>query len=99
MLHHVWDHEAVVIGVLLTSIALVGTNSAIAQETRCPNIVLIIGDDHGYPYFGFTGSPHVHTPHLDELAQNGAAVHAGSYKDNHCRPVLQPLVTGLYPMQ
>ena len=32
------------------------------SPNRPPNIVLVIGDDHGFPYFGFTGSEHVRTP-------------------------------------
>ena len=27
-----------------------------ATRTEQPNILMLIGDDHGYPYFGFTGS-------------------------------------------
>ena len=64
-----------------------------------PNIVLIIGDDHGFPYFGFTGSEHVHTPHLDRLASEGATFLLAHVTANHCRPSLQTLITGLYPMQ
>ena len=29
--------------------------SAQALADRPPNVVLLIGDDHGYPYFGFMG--------------------------------------------
>ena len=78
------------------------TIAAKAQEPdgdRPSNIILLIGDDHGFPYFGFTGSEHVHTPHMDRLAQNGAVFLLGHVTDNHCRPSLQTLVTGLYPLQ
>ncbi len=33
-----------------------------------PNIVLLVGDDHGYPYFGFMGADYVQTPQMDKLA-------------------------------
>ena len=36
-----------------------------------PNIVLLIGDDHGYPYFGFMGDDNVETPSMDALAAGG----------------------------
>ena len=36
-----------------------------------PNIILIIGDDHGWPYFGFMDDPIIATPHLDALAVRG----------------------------
>ena len=37
-------------------------------KINIPNIILIIGDDHGYPYFGFMGSEIVSTPNMDALA-------------------------------
>ena len=60
-----------------------------------PNIILIIGDDHGYPYFGFMGSEIV-------LPQHGYACKSkiftnGYVPDNHCRPALQALITGIDP--
>lgn len=69
------------------------------EPDRPPNIVLVIGDDHGFPYFGFTGSDHVRTPNLDRLAQEGAAFLFAYATANHCRPSLQTLITGLYPAQ
>ena len=62
-----------------------------------PNIILIIGDDHGYPYFGFMGSEIVSTPNMDILARNGALFTNGYVPDNHCRPALQSLITGIDP--
>ena len=56
-----------------------------------PNILLIIGDDHGYPYFGFMGSEIVSTPNMDVLARSGALFTNGYVPDNHCRPALQAL--------
>ena len=90
----------VAVRLLLIVIAVFSwASQAPAQPVLPPNIVLIIGDDHGYPYFGFTGSAHVHTPHLDRLASEGALFTLGHTTDNHCRPALQTLVTGLYPAQ
>ncbi len=62
-----------------------------------PNIILIIGDDHGYPYFGFMGSEYVKTPHMDTLANSGVLFTNGYVPDNHCRPALQSLITGMLP--
>ena len=62
-----------------------------------PNIILIIGDDHGYPYFGFMGSKYVKTPNLDTLAHSGVLFKNGFVPDNHCRPALQSLITGMLP--
>ena len=68
-----------------------------AKQNSKPNIILIIGDDHGYPYFGFMGSEIVKTPHMDTLANNGVLFTNGYVPDNHCRPALQSLVTGILP--
>ena len=66
-------------------------------DTKLPNIVLIIGDDHGYPYFGFMGADYVKTPNMDALASSGAMFKNGYVPDNHCRPSLATLVTGMLP--
>ena len=63
-----------------------------------PNIILIIGDDHGYPYFGFMGSDDVITPNMDTLANSGVLFTDGYVPENHCRPALQSLVTGMLPV-
>ena len=67
-------------------------------DTKLPNIVLIIGDDHGYPYFGFMGADYVKTPNMDALASSGAMFKNGYVPDNHCRPSLATLVTGMLPI-
>ena len=36
-----------------------------------PNIVLLMGDDHGWEETGYHGHPHVKTPVLDEMAAAG----------------------------
>ena len=68
-----------------------------AKQNAKPNVILIIGDDHGYPYFGFMGSEIVKTPHMDTLANSGVLFTNGYVPDNHCRPALQSLVTGILP--
>ncbi|MBK98815.1 MAG: hypothetical protein CL672_08525 [Balneola sp.] len=67
------------------------------QNDNYPNIVLIVGDDQGYPYFGFMGSDYVYTPNMDELAKNGTLFTQGYVPQNHCRPSLQTLMTGMLP--
>ena len=52
---------------LLASLLLAGP----AAAAGAPNIVLVIGDDHGWPYASFMGHPTVQTPILDVLAANG----------------------------
>lgn len=70
-----------------------------ARAPERPNIVLLIGDDYGYPYHGFTGSEVVQTPHLDRLAAEGTVFTQGFATSNVCRPSMWTLLTGLYPLQ
>lgn len=67
------------------------------SDIRLPNIILIVGDDQGYPYFGFMGADYVHTPNMDSLAMSGVLFTNGYVPENHCRPSLQTLVTGILP--
>ena len=44
---------------------------AVAEETRKPNIVLIVADDLGYRELGCFGQKRIRTPNLDRLASQG----------------------------
>jgi arylsulfatase A len=70
-----------------------------ADPGRPPNIVLLIGDDHGWPYYGFMGSKTVQTPNLDQLAREGTSFSFAHSTCSLCRPSLATLLTGLYPVQ
>ena len=41
-----------------------------AGEPR-PNLILMMGDDHGWEETGYNGHPYVKTPVLDEMAATG----------------------------
>ena len=47
-----------------------------ATTAATPNIILLMGDDHGWEETGYNGHPHVKTPVLDEMAATGLAVRA-----------------------
>ena len=64
-----------------------------------PNVVLIIADDLGWPYLGFLGDENVITPNMDILGRGGSVFEVGHATSNFCRPTLQSLITGLYPVQ
>ncbi|MEM6348850.1 MAG: sulfatase-like hydrolase/transferase [Bacteroidota bacterium] len=68
------------------------------QDPELPNVILLVGDDQGYPYFGFMGADYVQTPNMDSLAASGLVFDNGYVSDNHCRPSLQTLLTGLLPI-
>ena len=66
-----------------------------ASPGNKPNVILILGDDWGWPYYGFMGHPIVKTPNLDKLAAEGITFVNGTSAAAHCRPSLQSLMTGL----
>jgi arylsulfatase A-like enzyme len=77
-------------------LALLGCG--VAPDAR-PNLVLVIGDDHGWRDFGFAGSPYARTPRLDRLAAEGTVFPLGYTTASVCRPSLLSLLTGLDPSQ
>jgi arylsulfatase A-like enzyme len=78
---------------------LLGLLGCGAAPTSPPNLVLVIGDDHGWRDFGFAGSPYAQTPHLDRLAAEGTVFRLGYTTASVCRPSLLSLLTGLDPSQ
>ncbi|MEL6192280.1 MAG: sulfatase-like hydrolase/transferase [Bacteroidota bacterium] len=86
--------------VLLSNIILFSCQSEKTEEKEpsLPNIILLVGDDQGYPYFGFMGADYVQTPNMDALVANGTLFTDGYVSDNHCRPSLQTLLTGILPI-
>ena len=69
------------------------------EPEQPPNILFIIGDDHGWPNSGFMGDPIVQTPELDRLAAQGTVFNYGYATASVCAPSLQTLLTGLHPHQ
>ncbi len=67
------------------------------QQSEKPNIILIMADDMGYSDIGCYGGV-IHTPELDELAENGLRF-TQFYNTARCCPTRASLLTGLYPHQ
>ena len=87
------------IKIFLTTLLILFFSCENNSKSDLPNIILIIGDDHGYPYFGFMGADYVKTPNMDQLASSGTLFKNGYVPDNHCRPSLATLVTGMLPIK
>ena len=67
-----------------------------AQETRRPNILVIVGDDMGYADVGFHGCADIPTPHLDRLAKSGTRCTSGYVSGPYCSPTRAGMLTGRY---
>ena len=68
-------------------------------DSKQPNIVLIISDDHAWTDYGFAGHPHAKTPNIDRLAAEGLTYTRGYVTTAICSPSLATMLTGLYPHQ
>jgi N-sulfoglucosamine sulfohydrolase len=59
-----------------------------------PNILLLLSDDHSYPYLSCYGDPNVNTPVLDKLAAEGMKCHRFFTVAPQCVPSRAGLMTG-----
>ena len=68
-----------------------------ANAADRPNVVLLMGDDHGWEETGYNGHPHVKTPVLDEMA--ATALRLENFYAGHpsCSPTRASFLTGRHP--
>ena len=71
-------------------LALAGSLSAADQA----NIILMMADDLGYGDTGFNGNKIIQTPHLDEMARDGAIMSNSHAGGPVCSPTRGTFVTG-----
>jgi arylsulfatase A-like enzyme len=62
-----------------------------------PNIVLLMGDDHGWDETGYNGHPFVKTPVLDEMATSGLRFDRFYSGHPSCSPTRGSFLTGRHP--
>lgn len=67
------------------------------NEELLPNIILMMGDDHGWDEVGYNGHPYVQTPILDEMASTG--IRFDHFYSGHptCSPTRGSFLTGRHP--
>jgi uncharacterized sulfatase len=73
--------------------------TAVLAASERPNILLLIGDDHGWPYSGFMGDPIARTPNLDALAAGGTLFTEAQSTSSVCVPALRALLGALHTDQ
>lgn len=96
MKHLVW-HTILVIGAVLFSEGHRGPSGLLAAEERPPNIVFLFIDDMGYADPSCFGNPHVKTPRIDELAEQGIKLTNFYVNSPICSPSRVAVTTGQYP--
>jgi arylsulfatase A-like enzyme len=62
-----------------------------------PNIILMMGDDHGWEETGYNGHPHVKTPVLDEMAKTALRLDKFYSQHPSCSPTRASYLTGRHP--
>lgn len=72
-------------------------SEAHSQNTRPPNIIVIVTDDHGIGDVGCYGHPEVRTPHLDRLAASGVRFTQWYANAPICSASRAAIMTGKYP--
>ena len=68
----------------------------VAADQPVPNIILLMGDDHGWEETGYNGHPYVKTPFLDEMASVGLRLDR-FYAQPSCSPTRGSVLTGRHP--
>ncbi|MCM8536049.1 MAG: sulfatase [Lentisphaeraceae bacterium] len=76
-------------------LSLTFTISTFAEKK--PDIVIVIGDDHGVYHSSAYGSPEFHTPNMQFLADNGMKFNKAYIASPSCAPSRAALFTGLMP--
>ncbi|MEC8652136.1 MAG: sulfatase-like hydrolase/transferase, partial [Planctomycetota bacterium] len=77
-------------------LAALALSSAPAAAQR-PNVILLMADDLGWGDLGVQGHPHLHTPHLDQLAADGARFTRFHAAAPVCSPTRASCLTGRHP--
>ena len=87
------------VGILLLAVACNNTSQQgeKTDSTKLPNIVLLMGDDHGYDEVGYNGHPFVKTPVLDEMAETGLRFDRFYSAHSSCSPTRGSFITGRHP--
>ncbi len=81
---------------LITWLAGVLTVRAQGSDDRPLNVVFVLCDDHRFDCLGVAGHPFLETPHLDQLARDGAIMTRAYVTTSLCSPSRASILTGQY---
>jgi arylsulfatase A len=71
--------------------------SLFAYTQQKPNVIFIYADDLGYGDVSYNGAKKIHTPNIDQLANQGIVFTNGHTTSATCTPSRYALITGRYP--
>ncbi|MGB3119782.1 MAG: sulfatase-like hydrolase/transferase [Verrucomicrobiales bacterium] len=81
----------------LLSVLLLASALLPAAMAAQPNIILLMGDDHGWEETGYNGHPYLKTPILDEMAATGLRFENFYAAHPSCSPTRASFMTGRHP--
>ena len=81
---------------LVLLLSVLGLATPAAADDR-PNIILLMGDDHGWDEIGYNGHPHLVTPVLDRMAASGLRLDRFFSGHPSCSPTRASVITGRHP--
>ena len=88
----------IILGFLVLCLSAGGhVETALAETPTRPNIVLLMGDDHGWEETGYNGHPYLKTPTLDEMAASGLRMDHFYAAHPSCSPTRGSVLTGRHP--
>lgn len=67
------------------------------ESPSMPNVVLLLGDDHGWDETGYNGHPYLQTPILDDMAASGLRMNRFYSASPICSPTRGSIITGRHP--
>ncbi|WP_373496811.1 sulfatase [Aquiflexum sp.] len=73
------------------------TSQKETNKSKLPNIILLMGDDHGWDEVGYNGHPYLQTPVLDEMAATGLRMDRFYSASPVCSPTRGSVITGRHP--
>lgn len=82
---------------ILVALLCAAGGYAWAGDVPRPNIILMMGDDHGWEETGYNGHPYVKTPVLDEIAATGLRLDRFYAAHPTCSPTRTSFLTGRHP--
>ena len=85
------------LSVAASASAAVSCRTSTVDPETLPNIVLCMGDDHGWHETGYNGHSYVATPVLDEMAASGLRLDRFYSAAPVCSPTRGSVMTGRHP--
>ena len=87
------------LGLVLACLAALPAVLAPMRAADRPNIVLLMGDDHGWEETGYNGHAHLQTPVLDTMAASGLRLDRFYAGHPSCSPTRGSVLTGRHPVR